>query len=266
LRMEPEPALKLRRATAAQQRAREIHLPVPKLLGQGFENDAKPFMWTAEEFIEGNFYFPNDMEKSRALRASRNLGKVLRTVHTLTVNGYGELNPDALTAEFADWDDYLASKWREFQRAQDLIDLSAERGEIEEALHFLAKHPPKSAVLCHGDFADDNILLDADDQPRAIIDWNNCLACDPAHDLAYSYVWPQRMDCLHELFAGYSPDNPEIFWLSIRAHRLLLGVMFIVRQHDRANENGKAFFTKMLREVNANPEKWSRKLPANLTA
>ena len=154
LRMEPEPALKLRRATAAQQRARNVLLPVPKLLGQGFEPDAKPFMWTVEEFVEGDFYFPNAMETDRALRASRRLGEVLRNVHTLTVSGYGELNPDTRTAEFAGWDEYLASKWRELQRAKDMLDVSAELGEIEEALHFLAKQPPITAVLCHGDFAE----------------------------------------------------------------------------------------------------------------
>ena len=258
VRVEPEPALKLHRATAAQKRASNLRLPSPKSLCQGFEPGDKPFMWTAEEFIEGDFYFPSSMEPPLAHRASRCLGEVLRNLHTLPVNGYGELNPDCRTAEFADWEDYLASKWRELLRAKDLVDISAERGNVEEALHFLAKHPPECAVLCHGDFADDNILLDADGQVRAIIDWNNCLACDPAYDLAYSYIWPQRMDCLYELFRGYAPDNPEMFWLRIRAHCLLLAITFIVRNCDRANEGGKAFFINMLRELNTTPQNWSR--------
>ena len=261
LRVEPEPAVKLRRATAAQERASNLRLPAPKSLGRGFEPGDKPFMWTAEEFIEGDFYFPSSMEPALAQRASRCLGEVLRNLHTLPVNGYGELDPDCRAAEFAGWDDYLASKWRELLRAKDLVDVSAERDEIEEAHHFLAMHPPQSAVLCHGDFADDNILLAADGHVRAIIDWNNCLACDPAYDLAYSFIWPQRIDCLHEMFRGYAPDNPEMFWLRIRAHRLLMAITFIVRNCDRANEDGKEFFIKMLRGLNASPENWSRECP-----
>ena len=161
----------------------------------------------------------------------------------------GELAPDCLSAGLPDWQIWIEARRSEFHRAAALVDLSADRADIEGALDLLSEHPPAQGVLCHGDFADDNILLGTKGEVRAMIDWNNCLACDPAYDLAYCYTWPRRIDCLRELIRGYTPGDAEEFRIRIRAHLILLAVYFIVWCHDRNSTDGARLFAEILSEA-----------------
>lgn len=246
VRLEPMPAIKLQRATSAQKRAAEHGVPVPHLLAQGVLQDNESLCWTAEEFAEGGFYYPSIMETPVALAASYHLGKTLRKIHENTVEGFGDLALDCRSAELPEWGDWIEGCRKELATASALADLSAMRDEILGAIAFLEESPPQRAVLCHGDYADDNVLLTPEGKVSAVIDWNNCLACDPAYDLAYCYMWPQRLDCLRELFRGYDPEDPDHFWLRIRAHRILLLVYFIVWSDDRNSPEGVASFAATL--------------------
>jgi aminoglycoside phosphotransferase (APT) family kinase protein len=129
-------------------------------------------------------------ERTRAI--SERLVDTLTTLHAVEPASIG-------LADFGRPEGYLARqvvRWKKQLDASHCRDLPA-----AEELHarLAADVPPESAAgIVHGDYRLDNLLVDADDQPTAVLDWEMATLGDPLTDLALMVVY-QR---LGELVAG----------------------------------------------------------------
>lgn len=106
------------------------------------------------------------------------------------------------------------------RHGQELIDDGRARpvlaacGRALAALHCLAPglldaQPPVGAVIQHGDFGPNNILLDAQTcEVTAVLDWEFCTLGDPITDIAWC-EWivrmhhPDAVDALEDFFHAY---------------------------------------------------------------
>jgi hypothetical protein len=59
------------------------------------------------------------------------------------------------------------------------------------------------------------------------------LGCDPAHDIAYWFMWHRDLECLDALLSGYQPPDPASIRGRIRAHVTVNAVKFITWFHSR---------------------------------
>jgi len=129
-------------------------------------------------------------ERTRAI--SERLVDTLTTLHAVEPASVG-------LADFGRPEGYLArqvARWKKQLDASYCRDLPA-----AEELHarLAADVPPESAAgIVHGDYRLDNVLVDTDDQPTAVLDWEMATLGDPLTDLALMVVY-QR---LGELVAG----------------------------------------------------------------
>jgi aminoglycoside phosphotransferase (APT) family kinase protein len=129
-------------------------------------------------------------ERTRAI--SERLVDTLTTLHAVEPASVG-------LADFGRPEGYLGrqvARWKKQLDASYCRDLPA-----AEELHtrLAADVPPESAAgIVHGDYRLDNLLVDAADQPTAVLDWEMATLGDPLTDLALMVVY-QR---LGELVAG----------------------------------------------------------------
>ena len=98
--------------------------------------------------------------------------------------------------EFGRPEGFLA---RQVRRWKKQLDASRSRpvAGIDELHALLAADPPDggAAAIVHGDYRLDNILIDANDQLAAIVDWEMATLADPLTDVGLLIVY-QRMDRL----------------------------------------------------------------------
>jgi aminoglycoside phosphotransferase (APT) family kinase protein len=112
-------------------------------------------------------------------------------------------------AEFGRPDGFLA---RQVRRWKQQLDASRSRpvAGIDELHLLLAADPPDGSepAIVHGDYRLDNVLVDADDQIAAVVDWEMATLGDPLTDVGLLIVY-QRMDRLGEgPMASSAPGYP----------------------------------------------------------
>lgn len=112
--------------------------------------------------------------------------------------------------EFGHPEGFLA---RQVRRWKKQLDASRSRpiAGIDELHALLAADPPDGgdATIVHGDYRLDNILVDANDQLAAIVDWEMATLADPLTDVGLLIVY-QRMDRLDEgPMASDAPGYPS---------------------------------------------------------
>lgn len=112
--------------------------------------------------------------------------------------------------EFGRPEGFLA---RQVRRWKKQLDASRSRpvAGIDELHALLAADPPDGgdATIVHGDYRLDNILVDANDQLAAIVDWEMATLADPLTDVGLLIVY-QRMDRLGEgPMASDAPGYPS---------------------------------------------------------
>jgi aminoglycoside phosphotransferase (APT) family kinase protein len=162
-------------------------VPVPRMLAI-CEDDAvvgAPFY--VMERVEGTVY--TRAAQLEALGAERTGAISTRVVDTLA--DLHAIVPDAVgLGDFGRPEGFLA---RQVARWKTQLDASRSR-ELPDAdeLHrrLAADVPPEGAVgIVHGDYRLDNVLVDADDRPAAVIDWEMATLGDPLTDLALMLVY-----------------------------------------------------------------------------
>jgi aminoglycoside phosphotransferase (APT) family kinase protein len=162
-------------------------VPVPRMLAI-CEDDAvvgAPFY--VMERVEGTVY--TRAAQLEALGAERTGAISTRVVDTLA--DLHAIVPDAVgLGDFGRPEGFLA---RQVARWKKQLDASRSR-ELPDAdeLHrrLAADVPPEGAVgIVHGDYRLDNVLVDADDRPAAVIDWEMATLGDPLTDLALMLVY-----------------------------------------------------------------------------
>lgn len=251
------PALELRRGLTAQRLAAAAGVNVPMLIHTSVEiPGGHGFLWTLESFVKGQGFYPSQLEREARLSVARHMGDQLSRLHTIEVGAFGPLDPSltgtADPQESGGWHDWLDGREECLERAFAIADLG-ERGQeiVREALSRLRDSDPGKPRLCHGDFADDNLIIH-DGKLAAVIDWNNVLGCDPAFDLAYGYLWNGDEECFSTLLACYAETSgKEPAPLRQRAldHRTLHAAWLIDWASARGATEGRDHIIAMLKKI-----------------
>jgi len=250
------PGRRLKKSFVVQQKAASVGMRVPKIVAHRLEApEPGGHIWTVEEFVRGDEFFPEHFDRETRMSISVDSGRQLRRLHAVEVDGFGFFRKDALHAQYATWGEWLDAQEKGIEEAVEIAGL---RGDdvpvIKAAYDALRDAYPDSARLCHGDFAGDNLLVE-DGRLVAVVDWENALACDPAHDVAYWCRWHEDLECLDALLAGYDPAAPEGFRRRVLAHHVLLAVDFIVWYEEEGDREGVEDCRRMLREIVQNPHR-----------
>lgn len=111
------------------------------------------------------------------------LGKVLKQIHQISMEGYGPINLSK--GFFLTWHEFL-NQFNKYELNHSKIVPSLVSNEnyilIKQLLNDVAKIPFKSGLV-HGDFTENNIIVD-NDNIVAIIDWDTGIIGDPVMDFS----------------------------------------------------------------------------------
>ena len=186
---------------------RDTDVPVP--LAYALCSDADvlgaPFYVMAK--VDGIAY--RTAEQIAPLGPARIRAVAERMIDTLAL--LHAVDPGAVgLGEFGRPEGFLA---RQVRRWKKQLDASRSRpvAGIDELHALLAADPPDGgdATIVHGDYRLDNILVDANDQLAAIVDWEMATLADPLTDVGLLIVY-QRMDRLGEgPMASDAPGYPS---------------------------------------------------------
>lgn len=186
---------------------RDTDVPVPPAYALCSDADVlgAPFYVMAK--VDGIAY--RTAEQVAPLGPARVQAIAERMIDTLAL--LHAVDPGAVgLGEFGRPEGFLA---RQVRRWKKQLDASRSRpvAGIDELHALLAADPPDGgdATIVHGDYRLDNILVDANDQLAAIVDWEMATLADPLTDVGLLIVY-QRMDRLGEgPMASDAPGYPS---------------------------------------------------------
>jgi len=186
---------------------RDTDVPVPPAYALCSDADVlgAPFYVMAK--VDGIAY--RTAEQIAPLGPARVQAIAERMIDTLAL--LHAVDPGAVgLGEFGRPEGFLA---RQVRRWKKQLDASRSRpvAGIDELHALLAADPPDGgdATIVHGDYRLDNILVDANDQLAAIVDWEMATLADPLTDVGLLIVY-QRMDRLGEgPMASDAPGYPS---------------------------------------------------------
>lgn len=243
----PEPSL--RRSFVVQQKAASVGMRVPKTIAHRLEtSNPEDYIWVVEEHVSGSEFYPEKFDREPRLAISADIGRQLKLLHTVEVNGFGELAPNLLNAKYATWGEWLDKQETKIEPAVHIAGIrSDDLSMIKDVYDMLRDVYTGSTRLCHGDFSTDNLLVEGG-RLVAAVDWENALACDPAYDVAYWCKRHEGLECLDALLSGYKPPDPGGFRQRAMAHHILLAIDFMVWYAEEEDREGVEECRKMLRK------------------
>lgn len=170
---------------------------------------------------------PARFSDADSVSVSRQVGAILRELHTITFESFGYIETRVTNPASSN----LAYMRRRIERKvrsgpPELRDpLERHFAEHEQALAGC-----ETAVLCHNDAHDANVLVD-DGRITGLVDWENAVAADPILDLAKAHAFSDGSseETLEALIEGYGPlrrEWREAFDLYVIDHLLELWVWF----------------------------------------
>ncbi|MFT4264944.1 MAG: phosphotransferase family protein [Nocardioides sp.] len=183
---------------------RDTPVPVPATYGLCGDDSVLGAPFYVMERVAGTPY--RAVEELAALGEQRTRAISERLVDTLAA--LHAVDPSAVgLSDFGRAEGYLTrqvARWKRQMDASRSRDLSA-----ADELHALlaADTPIESATgIVHGDFRLDNLLIDEDDRPTAVLDWEMATLGDPLADLALMLVYHR----LGETSAGTTITNASL--------------------------------------------------------
>ncbi|MFC8822545.1 phosphotransferase family protein [Streptomyces rochei] len=192
-------------------------VPVPRLHGLCLDTGVLGAAFYVMEAVAGTPYrtaaqlAPLGPERVRHISGA--LVDTLADLHTVDADavGLGDFGrPEGfLTRQVARWHKQLAASY-----SRDL-PAAVELHAALEARAPSADTASRSGIV-HGDFRLDNVLIDEDDRPRAVIDWEMATVGDPITDLALMLLYTRLARLVGPELApdaGDAPgflDEPEI--------------------------------------------------------
>jgi aminoglycoside phosphotransferase (APT) family kinase protein len=242
----------LRKSLVVQKRAASVGVRVPTIVAAQVElREPRDFTWIVEEYLRGYEFYPERMDPELRKPTSADIGRQLRLLHTVELNGFGYLTRNLQDAPHATWGGWLD---QQEARVEDALRIAACRPPdipvITNAYRTLRHTYVDSSRLCHGDFSDDNLLVE-DGSVIGVIDWENARAGDPASDVAYWFMWHGDFECLDALLAGYAPADPSGFRRRVTAHRILYAVELICTFDERHDPGGVEHCRRILNGIAA---------------
>jgi aminoglycoside phosphotransferase (APT) family kinase protein len=251
-RIEESSAPRLQKALLAQERAASVGVKVPAIIASQLEvTDPAEYSWMVEEYLRGCEFYPERMDPELRKPTSADIGRQLRLLHTVKLDGFGYLTRDLQDAPHATWADWVDEQEPMVEEALRIVACRpADIPLIENAYRSLRRTYLGAPRLCHGDFSDDNLMV-KDGSLIGVIDWECALAGDPASDVAYWFMWHGDFDCLDGLLSGYAPADPGGFRRRVNAHRILCAVKFICWFSERHDPGGVEHCRRILSGVSA---------------
>jgi aminoglycoside phosphotransferase (APT) family kinase protein len=192
LRAHHDPAM-IPREEAAQNTVAAQGYPAPRVLLTGLDPAALGARFAIMERAEGVPLL------SQVVGMAGALARAQLKLHAL--------DPTALRGVVPDLDGYLA---RQVQRIE-----AARLDGLRPLLDWLRarRPPPAAAVICHGDFHPQNVLVQRG-EVTAVLDWPNAVLAEPAFDVA------STLNILRWVPAGLAVPGP-LRWLAHAGQRLL---------------------------------------------
>jgi aminoglycoside phosphotransferase (APT) family kinase protein len=251
-RIENGPTRKLEKSLLVQKSAGSVGVRVPAIIAaQAEATERADYRWMVEEYVRGCEFYPERMDPDLAKSTSADIGRQLRLLHTVELNGFGYLTRDLHDASHATWVGWVDEQEARVEDALRIADCRrADIPLIKNAYPTLRHTYLESPRLCHGDFSDDNLLVE-DGSLMGVIDWESALAGDPANDVAYWFMWHRDLDCLDALLAGYAPADPGGFRQRVTAHLMLSAVNFVCWFAERHDPRGVEHCRRILTGVTA---------------
>lgn len=169
---------------------RSSDVPVPEMIAFCADDAVLGAPFYVMERVDGVPYRYAD--ELRGLGAERTRGLCIALVRTLAT--LHQVDPARVgLADFGRPDGFLG---RQVTRWKGQLDKSRTR-ELPQAdilYDALAASVPATAPagIVHGDFRLDNMLMDAQDRPAAVIDWEMATLGDPRLDLALMLIYQRR--------------------------------------------------------------------------
>jgi hygromycin-B 7''-O-kinase len=158
---------------------------------------------------------------------SRQLGALLRELHTITFESFGYIETRVTSPEASNVDYMRRRAERRVRSGPPALREALARYFADGEDAFAGC---EQAVLCHNDAHDANVLVE-DGRITGLLDWENAVAGDPILDLAKAYAFSdgRSEETLEALIEGYGPLGPdwrEAFDLYVTDHLLELWVWF----------------------------------------
>jgi aminoglycoside phosphotransferase (APT) family kinase protein len=176
--------------TYASQLLRDLDVPVTRFLASDETRTRMPFRYTIANYLPGRqvMTFKDAPDVGDLYRQ---MGEMLRKLHTVPVPGYGAFDADGLHDPVPTNTEYLnkrfthgISRFRHFGGGEAL----AQRLEAIFAAHADVIAESRGAVFAHDDFQPHNVLAERDANGRlqltGLLDFGNARASDPVCDLA----------------------------------------------------------------------------------
>jgi len=243
IRFETLGGFQLKRGYAAQQKAEQLGVKVPRTIAHNLDDQNEYGLWTAEERVDGVPFFTDRMAASEAKGAALDLGKQLNIVHASKVDRFGLIPPYPYSS-YEEWmksdpeavrrsENSTGPVFREFQESidfkRDKIDSAFEIGRVDtkylpegkEVYSQLAyENDPR---FCGGDTATSNILVN-DGKVSAIIDWEWAHGGDPAENVAAWSYWNKDEQLLSNFLDGYKPENLAGFRKRVSLYEVMCAI------------------------------------------
>jgi hygromycin-B 7''-O-kinase len=162
-----------------------------------------------------------------AVAVSRQLGGLLRELHTITFESFGYIETRVTSPADSNLEYMRRRIERKVKSGPPALrdQLARYFADGEDAFAGCER-----AVLCHNDAHDANVLVE-DGRITGLIDWENAVAADPILDLAKAHAFSdgrseETLDALVEGYGPLRPDWRDAFDLYVVDHLLELWIWF----------------------------------------
>lgn len=220
--------------TYASQLLRDLDVPMTRFLASDETRTRMPFRYTIANYLPGKQVM-TFKDAPEVADLYRQMGEMLRKLHTVPVPGYGAFGEDGLVDPVPTNTEYLARRFAhgigQFRRYGGGEEL-AQRLEAIFAAHADVIAESHGAVFAHDDFQPHNVLAERDADGRlqltGLLDFGNARASDPVCDLAKALFCSEHdaPGSTPHIRAGYGPidhSDPEAaLWIYTMVHRVTM--------------------------------------------
>jgi aminoglycoside phosphotransferase (APT) family kinase protein len=220
--------------TYASQLLRDLDVPMTRFLASDETRTRMPFRYTIANYLPGRqvMTFKDAPDVGDLYRQ---MGEMLRKLHTVPVPGYGAFDADGLHDPVSTNTEYLARRFAhgigQFRRYGGGEAL-AQRLETIFAAHADVIAESRGAVFAHDDFQPHNVLGERGTDGRlhltGLLDYGNARASDPICDLAKALFCSEHdaPGSTPHIRAGYGsidhPDPEAALWIYTLVHRVTM--------------------------------------------
>lgn len=183
-----------------------------------------PFDFEVMEYVPEPSLYDHSKQGTINHTMIRNFGRTMADLHTIMTDGYGPILPAEDSAGVARkgiharWYTYLTRKLSDHLvacRDAGAISVNDVKTVMEIIADSEAVLESVPSVLLHGDPAHHNVFAGRDGVITGIIDWEDALCGDPAHDVAYYATGMFEMDdWLDAFLEGYGAPalGDRLYW------------------------------------------------------